>query len=634
MRARLEAIFAPDGPLAAHRGRLETRPGQLTMARAVEQALAESQTLLVEAGTGVGKSFAYLVPALRSGKRVVLSTATIALQEQILQSDLPLVAKALGYQPQVTLLKGRRQYLCRDRFERRTTGTLFAPSVATEALWQWALTTESGDRAELRTVPPPEEWEAIEADADDCLAESCSLYRSCHFFRAREAAREAEIVVVNHALFFLELVVGGILPTFDVAILDEAHQCEQWATRAQTTTLSERSVGRLLRRLQSLYDLPSDRVATIEQRLQPLLLDLRQAPASRYRLIRGIEDRFAERVLDRMLALGSAFLELRDWLVAEGRAQMRTVTGSDEEADRRHASALTTCDAVLHAVDAVHRPFEATSWVEREHAAVSTAPHEIDTLLRERLFIHERSVILTSATLAAGGTFTQIRRQLGIEQARELIVDSPFVYPEQAMLYVAPSSCDPKRDDFVDQAAPLVAEALTIVGGRSFVLCTSYARMQQLWERLAPTLAERGIATKKQGDLPRSQMLGWLRTQSAGALFGTGTFWEGIDTLGAPLSCVVIDRLPFPTPTEPLIAARLEEAKRRGEDGFLTIMLPAAMQRLKQGFGRLIRSRNDRGLLLLLDGRAAGTRYGATILDALPPARRITDLQEVASLIG
>jgi ATP-dependent DNA helicase DinG len=625
-RASLEQLFGAAGPFARALPGYQPRAGQLQMAQLVERGFMEGIHTIVEAGTGVGKSLAYLVPAARSGRKVVLSTGTIALQEQLVQKDIPLVQAALGVPLRVTLLKGRAHYLCRQKLERMRTGRLLAGSPSMQRMWEWAERTASGDRAELGFLPPADEWEELDADADECVGEHCAHFRNCFFFAKRDEAKYADLVVVNHALFFLDLAIGGgLLPPYDVAVLDEAHQCERWATDSLTAVLSGATIGRMLRKLRRVYELPAAFDTELENGIARLESVLACVPGDRYPLAANDE---AWAPLEDLRA---ALYRLENWLFAHWARALKKPADEPAEAERRRDLALRLVVAHESVIDRAERGAPDTiAWVERSEGdgrySVNCAPHEVADFLRASLFSRTQSVVLTSATLAADSSLEFMRRTLGIDDAQELITASPFDYARQARLFVAPAEVNPKSSEFARRAAPLVEECLDRTGGRAFVLFTSYARLREVHRLVCERLA---FPIRLQGQLPRSHLLDWFRRTPGAVLFATATFWEGIDVVGDALSCVIIDRLPFPSPSDPLVMARVRALEARGLDGFEHYMIPAATVRLKQGFGRLIRSSSDRGLVALLDGRAASTRYGATILSALPPATRIERLDDL-----
>jgi len=619
----IEAIFAAGGPLASALDDFEARPGQVQMSQLIERGFLEGTHTLVEAGTGVGKSLAYLVPALRSGKKVVISTATIALQEQLVRKDIPLVLRALDIPARVELLKGRSHYLCRQKLDRMRADRLVAQSGTMQRMWSWADCTESGDRAELDFAPPSGEWELLDANADDCVGEFCDRFKDCWFFTRRDAAKFADVVVVNHALFFLDLALGGtLLPPYDFAILDEAHQCERWASSALTATLSPATVGRLMRRLHRHYQLPGSFDAEIDEGVRGLVQALARVPGERYPLVQN-EDAF-----EALAQLQASFYRLENWLGANWQAALKRPPDNVAEAERRRELNLRGILAHLAAIERTSLPDgEAITWAERlegeSRYAVNSAPFDVAEYLRTALFQRTQSVVLTSATIATGTSFAFLKSTLGIDEAQEYVAPSPFDFWTQARLFVAPHDCNPKTPDFAARVAPIVEECLELSRGRAFVLFTSYARLREVYAAVRERVH---FPVKLQGDLPRAHLLDWFRTTRNAVLFATATFWEGIDVVGDQLSCVIVDRLPFPSPGDPLVAARLRAIENAGRASFEEYMIPSATVRLKQGFGRLIRSKQDRGLLVLLDGRATAMRYGETILGALPPARRIDDL--------
>ncbi len=624
--SKIDDVFGATGPIAQALAGFEARPGQVQMAQLVERGFLEGMHTIVEAGTGVGKSLAYLIPALRSGKKIVLSTGTIALQEQLYAKDIPLVMRALGIPARITLLKGRGHYLCKQKLERQRADRLVASSRTMEQLWEWGARTTTGDRAELPFVPSSEEWEQLDADADDCVGEFCEHFRDCFFFNKRDEAKYADITVVNHVLFFLDLAMGGgLLPPYDYVVLDEAHQAERWATAALTATLSRATVGRMLRKLHRAYTLPAHFDSELDAGVRGLESTLAQIPGDRYPLYAN-ED--AGPALD---LLRETFFKLENWLYANWHGALKKTPQNDAEAERRRDLSMRSILAHQATIDRAQAPAdEAIAWAERSESdgryQINSAPYDVADFLRKALFERTQSVVLTSATIASGKDFSFLRRSLGIDEAQDLLAASPFDYPTQARLFVAPPALNPKAPNFAKLAAPLVEECLDRSRGRAFVLFTSYARLREVYALVRERVS---YPIKLQGELPRAHLLEWFRSTPGAVLFATGTFWEGIDVVGEQLSCVIIDRLPFPSPNDPLVAARMEALEARGFNAFEHYMIPSAIVRLKQGFGRLIRSQSDRGLVALLDGRAASSRYGTIILNSLPPATRLENLEEL-----
>jgi ATP-dependent DNA helicase DinG len=622
----MRAFFGHSGPLAAVLPSFEPRSEQAALAEAVENAIEGDENLLAEAGTGTGKSLAYLVPALRSGKRIVVSTATKALQEQLLAKDVPAAAVALGRELRCSVLKGRQNYLCRKSLHGLELLAGAGPALFRtaddaqefERMRDWVAATESGDRAELSFEPSGSLWAELSVGGDRCLGRRCSFAGTCFSEHAREAAGAAELVIVNHALYVADVAIrsrsdgAGILPEHDAVIFDEAHRLEE----AAATWFGGRvSLGRLrlLARdaerscrehgaappLQALADI---------DRLGALVLGELEPASGRVRLTAGA----LAPVLDAVLALAAALGAL-----AQG------IKGISDDADAVGRRAITVADD-LDACLTLDDP-DRVSWAEP--SAVAWAPVDVSEILRDELWERPVTAVLVSATLEP----TLVRRRLGFEDARDLVVESPFDYRTQALLYAPLDLPEPRAPGAYDRIAEEVTALCRLSGGRALVLTTSYRALDALVERVAPRLPYPVLC---QGDAPRERLLEQFRDQVESVLFATATFWQGVDVSGESLSLVVIDKLPFSAPGDPLIEARCERVAREGGDWFADYALPSAVLQLRQGFGRLIRSHEDRGVVAVLDPRIRTRAYGKRFLAALPPCPVVSALSEVADFFA
>jgi ATP-dependent DNA helicase DinG len=653
----LQRIFSLGGTLRAIIPGYAPRDGQRRMAELVASAVEAREHALIEAGTGIGKSLAYLVPAIALRKRVVVSTATIALQEQLLDKDIPAAVVAVraalphgaldGYR--WGLMKGRSQFLCVRKYRSwheqvRSGEHLVDPMPELDTLDEWCARTETGDRSEFPERIDAGVWRLLDADADDCTGARCAEYERCHYYRHRREAEAADLIVVNHALFFLNVASGGsILPPCDVAILDEAHQCDHWARQMMGETLSRSKIEWMLRILDAAIELPADRSSAVRSAVDRLEATVPAAGATET-IVVGPD----HSLCDALAALRDRLQGLENWLSDHGRAHLRHAPASDLECEAIVDKAVGRVRGRIRAISSMLEPGETTVvWVQRRTEGsqrgfeICSAPFDVADALRAGLFGRYDSVILASATLAVeGGTrgrspFAYVRSILGAPEVgvRELVAPSPFEFERQAVLYVAPPNVNPKSADFVKRALPLIEEALEYSRGRAFILCTSKRRMDQLYDALRDRV---GYPMRRQGDLQNPELLRWFRETPHAIVCATKTFWEGVDVPGDALSCVIIDRIPFQRPDDPLLKARLDAARRtqvRG-DAFREIALPIAVLGLKQGVGRLIRGVSDRGLVLLLDGRLSSEWYGEVVLKALPPFRRIARLDECKEIIA
>lgn len=671
----LETIFTPGGLLARVLPAYEDRPEQLEMARLVWTCLREGCHGLVEAGTGVGKSLAYLIPAalwaLSRSKRVVISTHTINLQEQLVQKDIPTAERILAELDlgplRAVLVKGRNHYLCRRRLEQETGAReqqlslgLVADEadLATRRLLEWSRTPgATGDRADLTFSVAPAVWGKVQSDSDECAGEKCPFREECFFRRARRRQEQAHLLVTNHALFCADLRIRGetgglgVLASHDATICDEAHHLERVAADHLGTRLTGYRFAWLADAVEDLVRQQRVRSSLSEhtlRRYEGTLARIRQSSADFFEdLGRRLRSAFSTgpprplRLRTRLNGFGDLLGELAR--LAEALEQIAAMGISEEHAQvaTNHATRCRALAGELEQVATLARPLHAC-WLEPAQGtrfggvALCSAPVSVAEALADLLFSNTRSVLLTSATLAVGGDFTYTASSLGVSEYRGLVLGSPFDYRRQALLCVpedAPTT-DPNRPDYLAYVARKVHETVTITRGRAFVLFTSYQAMNRVYAEVAPHLEEIGYAPLKQGDGPRDLLLEQFRRDTGSVLFGVDSFWEGVDVPGEALSCVIIARLPFEVPDEPLVEARCEYLRSLGKDPFQEYTLPRTAIRLKQGFGRLIRTRTDRGAVVVLDHRLATRRYGRYLMAALPPVRTTTDLTEVALLLA
>lgn len=633
----IEAFFGPGGVLARSMPGWEYRPEQQRMALAVAGAIARNDVCLVEAGTGVGKTLAYLVPAILSGRKTVVATGTRTLMTQVMEKEIPFLQEVLGIPFSSALLKGRSNYLCLQRLETaRDHPDLFQGIETTlrRRLQSWARTTETGDFVEWTDEPESlGVFSRLACHADGCPGRLCAHHARCFLFRARSRALEADVVVTNHHLFFADLTLAGgeedtgvLLPADATLILDEAHGIEEVATEYLGRTVSSGSIGDLVRDAQVLAMSGDPDLALRVLEPSRLLAGLFQ------RLLIGLAPREGRFRVDDHPVPGEV---LEAWHRLDGALEMlgfeaEALAMSLERPSGIKARALEVrmvLDEVLQG-----RSADRVRIAERRAAAtgsLSALPLDVSEALQNRVFLQGRPVILTSATLTVDGSTTFLRRRLGIpEGALEEVLASPFDFASQALLYVprdGPEPGDPRYRAFFNDQVERLLEA---TGGRAFVLFTSHQALRRSVEDLKDRLPWPLLV---QGQAPREELIRRFRATRGACLFATGTFWEGVDVAGEALSTVVIDRLPFDVPEDPLLAARVEAVREQGDNPFRDYQLPLAVIRLRQGFGRLIRRRTDRGMVAVLDVRLRRQRYGKTFLRSLPPAPLMEDLEDVAA---
>jgi ATP-dependent DNA helicase DinG len=628
-------FFGKRGLLSEWHPNYEFRDGQLQMAEAVESALAERKHLIVEAGTGTGKTLAYLVPAILSGKRVVISTGTKNLQEQLFYKDVPFLAKNLGAL-RVSYMKGRSNYACRQKIYDAEKEPVLAglEEVADfEVIRQWEKTTETGDRAEIKTLPENSSaWAKFDARSDLCTGQKCPQFERCFITQMHQRAQQSDIVIVNHHLFFADLAVkgderGAIIPDYTAVIFDEAHEVEDVAGQYFGVSVSSYQFEELARDISAL----AHRKDFGSQELDRVLITLGDVSATflaRFGVKEGRtgfrgQDAFLEQNEDvyrdvlRALELVSLTLQLLSappdevlLLISRTRDMARRLEFWMESRDRAYVY-----------------------WIERRGRGtfLQATPIEIAQLLDQKLFDAIDCVVLTSATLAVAGGFEYTQQRLGLRNARTLVVPSHFNYEKQALLFVPQNLPDVRSPAFTGAAADEIVELLYLSKGRAFVLFTSYQQMRLVYDRVS---LEVPYQTLMQGTGPRSALLEEFRSTPNAVLFATSAFWQGVDVPGDQLSMVIIDKLPFAVPSDPVVEARIAAIRSDGGEPFSSYQVPQAAIALKQGFGRLIRSRSDRGVLALLDNRITKTRYGQIFFDSLPPYRFTAKRQDVEKFFG
>ena len=631
MQDEITGILGPQGLLARRVAGFNFRPQQLEMAQAVAEAIEERGVLVSEAGTGTGKTFAYLVPALLSGRKVIVSTGTRNLQDQLFHRDLPRVRDTLGVAVSVALLKGRSNYLCRHRLDlafgsgpRRTTeheGLLLA-------IRGWAGRTRSGDIAELTSIAENSPiWPLVTSTTDNCLGQECPAYRDCHLVEARRRAQEADLVVINHHLLCADFSLkdegfGDLLPGADCFVLDEAHQLPDVASDFFGKSLSGRQLLDLARDAETEYYREAGDLPELPAQVGQLVTAVRDL-----RLAMGVDARRAawkaiaedeqvqgavERVQQELGALG----ELLSLLGGRGKGL---------------TNCLERCEALAQRLSELcdQESIEEIRWFEtqRQSFRLNCTPLEISDVFHNRMQRHPGAWVFTSATLAVGDGFGHFCARLGLEGAVTRRWDSPFDYPKQALWFVPRGMPDPNQPAYTEAVAQLAVSLLRASRGRAFLLFTSHRALQGAAVYLEGRIEYPMLV---QGSAPRSELLERFRELGNAVLLGTSSFWEGVDVRGPALSCVIIDKLPFASPGDPVLQARIDALRERGGNPFREYQLPEAVIALKQGAGRLIRDVHDRGVLVVCDPRLLRRSYGHIFLNSLPPMARTRNIEDVA----
>ncbi len=617
--------------LAKHLGKWEYRPGQLDMAQEVEAAIGEQRHLIVEAGTGTGKTLAYLVPLIAAGRRAVISTGTKNLQEQLFQKDVPFLERALGRKLRVAYMKGRANFLCRQKlYEAEKRPVLEGLEEITEfaVIREWEPETETGDRAELRKLPADSSlWPKLDARRELCSGQKCDQFDRCFITQMHRRAREADIVIVNHHLFFADLALkendfGAILPQHQIVVFDEAHEIENVAGQHFGVQISNYRFDELARDIQAV----AIQGGFGSDELDRAVNALRARAEEFFALFDGVQGRrgfqnraqFAEKHEREYSGLSAAVQAVgsRLELVRERTDEVLPLESRAVELDGALRMILEGDESVF------------VYWIERRGRGVflQATPIDVSAILAERLFAAVDSVVMTSATLAVNGGFEFARTRLGLDAPRELLVPGHFDYSGQTLFYVPEHLPAPRDPQFVARAAAATARLLRCSRGRAFVLFTSHQQMRIFHRQLSFSLE---FPCLMQGQAPHSALLEEFRSTPNSVLFATASFWQGVDVPGEALSAVIIDKLPFAVPSDPVVEARIRKIRQDGGKPFAEYQIPSAVLALKQGFGRLIRSASDRGLLALLDSRILKQAYGRIFFDSLPDYTFTTSIEDV-----
>ena len=630
----IDGIFGPGGLLAKRHPGYEFRASQLEMARIAEEAFAKHQHVLIEAGTGTGKTLAYLIPAIRSGRRVVVSTATKSLQEQLFQKDVPFLQKHFAPNLKAALMKGRANFLCRHKVHQMEGQPVLKGIDEIDWFAQirdWEKLTETGDRSELTFLPDDADlWNRMDARSDLCSGQKCPEFQQCFITAMHQRAQEADLVIVNHHLFFADLALrqddfGSILPEYSAVVFDEAHEIEDVASDYFGRQLSSYRFEELARDTENLLRMLQIEAAPLRRHLARLRERARnffeRFPEREGRYPFGPAERnaFVDQNREAYDELAAAVKRIETELSALAPKPEEVISVARRASDmRRELAFLIESEEKSHVY-----------WYERRGRGIFLAatPIDVSEILREKLFEQFDTVVLTSATLAVAGRFDYLKQRLGVLPAAESVLPQEFDYPTQAILYIPRALPDVRNPSFGASAADEITRLLEISRGRAFCLFTSNAQMRDLHERVSRLVK---FPLLLQGTAPRSVLLDRFRTTPHAVLFATASFWQGVDVPGAQLSCVIVDRLPFAVPSDPVVAARVRALQEDGRNPFAEYQVPEAVLALKQGFGRLIRSKTDRGILAILDNRIQRMQYGKIFIESLPAYTTTQDLAEVA----
>lgn len=627
-------MFASDGPLATAIAGFQPRASQVAMAEAVEVAVAKSRLLFVEAGTGTGKTFAYLAPLFASAKTTIVSTGTKTLQEQLFYRDLPLVKKAVGSTKKTALLKGRGNYLCLFRLRQHSHGNVFhdKQTLAELSLVKaWSTSTKTGDIGELADIQEGASVTPyVTSTVDNCLGRDCPDYQDCYLVKARKKAMEADVIVVNHHLFFADLSLkdtgfGELVPEVDSIVFDEAHQIPDIATAYFGESVSSRQIQDLCRDIELLQRTvlqDASQLASATAKLQLASADLRllfpsNPEKGNWRVMLKRAD-----IKQQIDVLQQAFEVLQQ--------VVKVNLGRDKALDQLYERAIQVQQQLASLVeverDGVSFWYETTS----KHVILHLTPLSIAKKFREMATDPPRGWVFTSATMSVDNDFSHIKQQLGLEDASDMILPSPFDYPKQAVLCVPRYMPAPSDRNMAATLVAISKKVIKASGGRCFLLFTSHFMMRTVAKKLTTALRQPILV---QGDTSKRMLLQRYLQQKDAVLCATGAFWEGVDVRGDDLMCVLIDKLPFATPDDPLLQARIEDCRRSGANPFAQIQIPQAVIALKQGAGRLIRDTADRGVLVICDNRIVSREYGDIFLRSLPDMNRTRDLNATLQIL-
>jgi len=670
----MEEVFGPGGLIAQHHPNYEYRSGQIEMAEAVHNILNDGGLALIEAGTGTGKTLAYLIPALAAGHRVLVSTATKNLQEQLHKKDVPFLQQIIPRDFRVVCMKGRSNYLCLYRMKKAASTPMLEGLEEVDyfdQIRQWASESETGDRAELTELPEDLSfWPQIDARAETCLGQKCPDFEECFITRMRREAMEADVVIVNHHLFFADLALrngdyGSVLPDYSTVIFDEAHELEDVAAAFFGTSVSNYRINDLIQDANKLEIKDSAQqgelikaLARLSQRSDNFWLSFRgedvedesDGQTNRWQSRRSYSrKRSSTSIQESRYPLSSTHFARKD---EEGNINA-TIAGEAYIALSKALDRLTTTLGVVidapPELDNIARRAQGLKfdlefivagdqpdfvyWCEKRGRGVfiNATPIDVSGILEENLFAKVQTAVLTSATMTAGGSFDFIRGRLGINHARQLIVDSHFDFKRQAVLYLPKRMPDPRSREFLDASVEEIVQILQATQGRAFVLFTSIASMRETYERVRDLIDYPAFI---QGQGSKTGLLERFRNTNGAVLFATSSFWQGVDVQGDALSCVIISKLPFAVPSDPVVAARQRYIDDQGGNSFYEYSVPQAAITLKQGLGRLIRSTTDRGVLSILDPRLKTKSYGRVFLQSIPQCRVTASVADAAAIFN